>query len=93
MLTSYYTLCSFAADTPGNNPIPVFSHLVVELRRYHPNFGYLHLVEPRARGSFDRAVEGEPNDSCVLFGSVNCGSRQAGSHGTAQSIKLMSTEN
>ena len=62
MLTSHYALCFSMADTPGNDPIPVFSHLVAELRRRHPNFGYLHVVEPRVRGSFDRAVEGESND-------------------------------
>ena len=51
-----------ATDNPGNNPIPVFSHLVAELRRRHPNFGYLHVIEPRVRGSIDRAVERESND-------------------------------
>ena len=40
----------------------MFSYLVAELRRRHPNFGYLHVVEPRIQGSFDRAVEGESND-------------------------------
>ena len=40
----------------------MFSYLVAELRRRHPSFGYLHVVEPRVRGSFDRAVEGESND-------------------------------
>jgi NADPH2 dehydrogenase len=49
-------------DNPGNNPIPVWSHLVAELRRRHPNFGYLHVIEPRVRGSIDRAVERESND-------------------------------
>jgi NADPH2 dehydrogenase len=49
-------------DNPGNNPIPVFSYLVTELRRRHPNFGYLHVVEPRVRGILDRTVDGESND-------------------------------
>ncbi|KAF8499692.1 NADH:flavin oxidoreductase/NADH oxidase [Russula emetica] len=52
-------------DNPGNNPIPVFSHVVEELGRRHPNFGYLHVIEPRVRGVFDRddhAVEKESND-------------------------------
>jgi NADPH2 dehydrogenase len=43
----------------------VFSHLVEELRRRHPNFGYLHVIEPRVRGIFDRddrAVKEESND-------------------------------
>jgi NADPH2 dehydrogenase len=61
MLTSCCEL-STAADNPGNDPIPVFSYLVAELRRRHPNFGYLHVVEPRIQGSFDRAVERESND-------------------------------
>jgi NADPH2 dehydrogenase len=45
--------------------VPVFSHLVKELRRRHPKFGYLHVIEPRVRGIFDRedrAVEEESND-------------------------------
>jgi NADH:flavin oxidoreductase/NADH oxidase family protein len=53
------------ADNPGNNPVPVFSYLVEELGRRHANFGYLHVVEPRVRGIFDRddrAVERESND-------------------------------
>ncbi len=49
-------------DNPGNNPVPVFSYLVEELRRRHPNFGYLHVIEPRVRGSVDRVVEKESND-------------------------------
>jgi NADPH2 dehydrogenase len=57
-----WTLHTTPTDNPGNDPIPVFSHLVAELRRRHPNFGYLHVVEPRVRGSFDRTVEGESND-------------------------------
>jgi len=52
-------------DNPGNNPVPVFSHVVEELRRRYPNFGYLHVIEPRVRGIFDRddpAVEEESNN-------------------------------
>jgi NADPH2 dehydrogenase len=58
-------LTSTATDNPGNNPVPVFSHVVEELRRRYPNFGYLHVIEPRVRGIFDRddpAVEEESND-------------------------------
>ena len=43
----------------------MFPHLVEELRRRHPNFGYLHVIEPRVRGVFDRddcAVEEVSND-------------------------------
>jgi NADPH2 dehydrogenase len=40
----------------------VFSYLVAELRRRHPNFGYIHVVEPRVSGVFDRVAEKESND-------------------------------
>jgi NADPH2 dehydrogenase len=43
----------------------VFSHLVEELGRRDPNFGYLHVIQPRVRGIFDRddrSVEEESND-------------------------------
>jgi NADPH2 dehydrogenase len=43
----------------------VFSYLVEELRRRHPDFGYLHIIESRVRGNLDRddrAVEQESND-------------------------------
>jgi NADPH2 dehydrogenase len=43
----------------------VFSYLVGELRRRHPNFGYLHVVEPRVSGVSDRKdwiAETESND-------------------------------
>jgi NADPH2 dehydrogenase len=43
----------------------VFSYLVKELRRRHPNFGYLHVIEPRVQGIFDleeSAIKGQSND-------------------------------
>ena len=43
----------------------MFSYLVEELRRRHPNFGYLHVVESRVQGIFDRdddALKEESND-------------------------------
>ena len=43
----------------------MFSYVVEELHRRHPNFGYLHVIEPRVRGIFDRddnTVEKESND-------------------------------
>jgi NADPH2 dehydrogenase len=40
----------------------VFSYLVKELHRRHPNFGYLHVIEPRVQGVVDRSFEGESND-------------------------------
>ena len=41
----------------------MFSYLVKELLRRHPNFGYLHVIEPRVQGVVDRSFEeGESND-------------------------------
>lgn len=41
----------------------MFSYLVEELGRRHPNFGYLHVVEPRVQGIFDRDdINEESND-------------------------------
>jgi hypothetical protein len=54
-----------AADTPGGNPVPTYSYLVSEIRRRHPSFGYLHVIEPRVQGTgdrADRASEQESND-------------------------------
>lgn len=53
--TSYsWTLRRIATDNPGNNPVPVFSYLVEELAKRHPKLGYLHVIEPRVKGVFDR---------------------------------------
>lgn len=42
------------------DPKPTFSYLVADLAKRHPNFAYIHLVEPRVEGSVDRTVlEGE----------------------------------
>ncbi|KAI0288226.1 NADH:flavin oxidoreductase/NADH oxidase [Russula brevipes] len=52
-------------ETERISPVATFSYLVSELRRRHPNFGYLHVVEPRIRGGSDRLdsyVEEESND-------------------------------
>jgi len=51
-------------DVPGGNPIPTYSYFVSELRKRHPNFGYLHVIEPRVSGTGDRtdAGEAESND-------------------------------
>ena len=54
------------------DPKPTFSYLVSELARRHPNFAYVHLVEPRVQGSSDRTVlDGEvhfphPSRGCVF---------------------------
>ena len=46
-----------------SDPIPTFSRLVTRIRDEHPNFGYIHVVEPRLAGIADReAQEGESND-------------------------------
>ena len=45
----------------------MFSYLVAELRRRHPNFGYLHVVEPRVQGLLDRVVDWESNNFLQAF--------------------------
>ncbi|KAI0088268.1 FMN-linked oxidoreductase [Irpex rosettiformis] len=45
------------------NPIPTFSYVVQKIAEKHPNFAFVHVVEPRVQGSVDRvAAEGESND-------------------------------
>jgi len=45
------------------NPIPVYSYLVSTLREQHPDFAYLHVVEPRIVGVDDIVPGvGESND-------------------------------
>jgi len=39
---------------PGKQSSLCVSYLVEELRKRHPNFGYLHVIEPRVQGIFDR---------------------------------------
>lgn len=36
------------------NPVPQFHHLVSTIRDLYPDFAYLHIVEPRIDGVFDR---------------------------------------
>ncbi|ETW79286.1 hypothetical protein HETIRDRAFT_453737 [Heterobasidion irregulare TC 32-1] len=43
------------------DPIPTFSHLITAIRDRHPEFGYVHLVEPRISGDGDSHV-GHPHD-------------------------------
>ena len=51
------------SDMRMSDPIPTFSRLVTRIRDEHPNFGYIHVVEPRLAGIADReAQEGESND-------------------------------
>ena len=42
------------------DPKPTFSYLVGEIAKRHPNFAYVHLVEPRVDGIDERTpAEGE----------------------------------
>ncbi|KAI9448666.1 NADH:flavin oxidoreductase/NADH oxidase [Russula earlei] len=50
-------------ETPGSDPIPTFSYLVTELRRRHPNFAYLHVIEPRVSVVDDRVLDPESKES------------------------------
>ena len=34
------------------DPIPTFSHIITAIRDRYPDFGYIHLVEPRVSGPF-----------------------------------------
>jgi NADPH2 dehydrogenase len=43
------------------DPIPTFSYIATQIRDRHPNFAYLHAIEPRVHGFEDR--ESLPNES------------------------------
>lgn len=45
------------------HPEPTFAALVARIRDVYPRFAYLHVVEPRIAGAWDRTpLEGESND-------------------------------
>lgn len=46
------------------DPKPQFAHLVTELKKRHPDFAYIHVVEPMwaAPGTVHTPKEGESND-------------------------------
>ncbi|KAH8110896.1 NADH:flavin oxidoreductase/NADH oxidase [Phellopilus nigrolimitatus] len=45
------------------HPQPTFAYLVSRIREAYPRFSYIHVVEPRVAGIFDRELlEGESND-------------------------------
>ncbi|KAF8868497.1 hypothetical protein BD779DRAFT_982686 [Infundibulicybe gibba] len=45
------------------DPLPQFTHLITALAHAHPDFAYIHLVEPRAAGDNDRTSSShESND-------------------------------
>ena len=39
------------------DPRPTFSYLVEEIVKRHPDFAFIHLVEPRVEGNVDREVQ------------------------------------
>jgi NADPH2 dehydrogenase len=45
------------------DPLPTFTYLISSIRERHPDFAYLHMVEPRIDGSQDRSIEPSPVDS------------------------------
>ena len=46
------------------DPKPTFSYIVSELAQRHPDFAYIHLVEPRVEGNVDRTViDGEVSET------------------------------
>ncbi|KAG6914368.1 hypothetical protein DXG01_000734 [Tephrocybe rancida] len=57
-------------DMGMSDPIPQFSHLVTSLRDTHPSLAYVHVVEPRVNGTYDREHEThESNDFlCKTWG-------------------------
>ena len=58
---------TFCPGMKATDPKPTFSYIVSELVRRHPNFAYLHLIEPRVEGNIDRTVlEGEVRASYIL---------------------------
>ncbi|KAI0078452.1 NADH:flavin oxidoreductase/NADH oxidase [Panus rudis PR-1116 ss-1] len=46
------------------DPVPTFSYLVKQIAEKYPDFAYIHVVEPRVNGIFDRdeVAEHESND-------------------------------
>lgn len=36
------------------DPIPTFSYLVSEIAKRYPDLAYIHVVEPRVTGNYDR---------------------------------------
>ncbi|KAK0236621.1 NADH:flavin oxidoreductase/NADH oxidase [Armillaria nabsnona] len=51
-------------DMNMKEPKPTFAHLVSQIKSRHPDRAYLHIVEPRIFGNFDREAVGadEEND-------------------------------
>ncbi|EED82236.1 predicted protein [Postia placenta Mad-698-R] len=50
-------------DMGMKDPKPTFAYLVSRIAEAHPDFAYVHVVEPRVEGNLDRIVlEAESND-------------------------------
>ncbi|PBK70370.1 FMN-linked oxidoreductase, partial [Armillaria solidipes] len=51
-------------DMNMKEPKPTFAHLVSQIKSRHPDLAYLHIIEPRIFGNFDRETVGadEEND-------------------------------
>ncbi|KAF9811115.1 hypothetical protein IEO21_06633 [Rhodonia placenta] len=50
-------------DMGMKDPKPTFAYLVSHIAEAHPDFAYIHVVEPRVEGNLDRIVlEAESND-------------------------------
>ena len=48
-------------DMRMTDPTPTFSHLITAIRDRHPEFGYVHLVEPRHTPRFHALVDAYPD--------------------------------
>lgn len=44
-------------DMRMKDPKPQFSYVVQKIKENQPNLAYIHLVEPRVNGNYDRPVE------------------------------------
>ena len=52
------------------DPIPTFSYLVSEIAKRYPDLAYIHVVEPRVAGGFDREPQaGEVSDYIFTLSS------------------------
>jgi 2,4-dienoyl-CoA reductase-like NADH-dependent reductase (Old Yellow Enzyme family) len=61
----FYPDCHFCQDMGMKDPVPQFSHVVSRIRDLHPNLSYIHVVEARIEGSFERdaaAAAGQSNE-------------------------------
>ncbi|PBK87345.1 FMN-linked oxidoreductase [Armillaria gallica] len=45
-------------DMNMKEPKPTFAHLVSQIKTQHPDLAYLHIIEPRIFGNFDRETVG-----------------------------------